>query len=74
MNHYYFKISTYEQYNMDLIMAEHIQRRLQSQENELIENPTNKTTVKIYQSPKRDNMCSYCGQQQHWCACHLNDK
>ena len=77
MNNYYFKISTHEQYNMDFLMAEHLQRRLQNQENqenELIENPINKTTVKIYKSPKRDNMCEKCGQQLQWCACHLNDK
>ena len=78
MNHYYFKISTYEQYKMDLLMAEHIQRRLQNQENQenkLIENPiSDSTELTIYQSPKRDNMCPQCGQQLQWCVCHLNDK
>ena len=23
--------------------------------------------------PKRDNTCVQCGQQLHWCVCHLND-
>ena len=27
----------------------------------------------VYESPKRDNMCSKCGQQLHWCVCYLND-
>ena len=27
----------------------------------------------VYQSPKRDNLCVQCGQQLHWCVCHLND-
>ena len=27
----------------------------------------------VYQSPKRDNLCSKCGQQLHWCVCYLND-
>ena len=27
----------------------------------------------IYESPKRDNLCSKCGQQLPWCVCHLND-
>ena len=26
-----------------------------------------------YESPKRDNLCVQCGQQVHWCVCHLND-
>jgi len=74
MNHY-FKISTHEQYYMDFLMAEHLQRRLQNQENELIANPIcDSTELTIYQSPKRDNMCPQCGQQFIWCLCHLNDK
>ena len=27
----------------------------------------------VYESPKRDNMCVQCGQQLHWCVCHLNN-
>ena len=27
----------------------------------------------VYQSPKRDNLCVQCGQQFHWCVCHLNE-
>ena len=27
----------------------------------------------VYQSPKRDNLCSKCGQQLPWCVCYLND-
>ena len=75
MNHYYLKISTNEQYYMDFLMAEHIQRRLQNQENQenkLIENPIcDSTELTIYQSPKRDNMCPQCGQQFIWCLCQL---
>jgi hypothetical protein len=22
--------------------------------------------------PPRDKVCSLCGQQYHWCVCHLN--
>ena len=74
MNHYYFKISTYEQYKMDLLMAEHIQRKMVKQENN-IHNATNSSNkVKLYKSPKRDNMCPQCGQQFLWCPCHLKDK
>ena len=25
-----------------------------------------------YKSPKRDLMCSQCGQDSRWCVCHLN--
>ena len=27
-----------------------------------------------YKSPKRDMICSQCGQQYHWCSCDLKDK
>ena len=27
----------------------------------------------VYQSPKRDNLGSKCGQQLPWCVCYLND-
>ena len=79
MNHYYFKISTYEQYKMDLLMSEHLQRKMVKRENDLLENPmyndTNSSNeVKLYESPKRDNMCPQCGQQFLWCPCHLKDK
>ena len=70
----YFNGFSYELYNMDLLMAEHIQRRLHKNNTELIINPIHKPTVEIYKSPKRDNMCPHCGQQFIWCTCHLKDK
>jgi len=27
----------------------------------------------LYKYPKRDNLCSECGQQLTWCVCYLND-
>ena len=74
MNHYYFKISTYEQYKMDLLMAEHIQRKMIKQENPKHNDTNSSNEVKLYKSPKRDNMCPQCGQQFLWCSCHLKDK
>ena len=74
MNHYYFKISTYEQYKMDLLMAEHIQRKMIKQENPKHNDTNSSNEVKLYKSPKRDNMCPQCGQQFLWCPCHLKDK
>ena len=74
MNHYYFKISTYEQYKMDLLMAEHIQRKMIKQENPKHNDTNSSNEVKLYKSPKRDNMCPQCGQQFLWCPWHLKDK
>ena len=74
MNHYYFKISTYEQYKMDLLMSEHLQRKMAKQENNIHNDTNSSNKVKLYKSPKRDNMCPQCGQQFHWCTCHLKDK
>ena len=48
----------------DIIVAQALQERL-------IDKELKKKVV--YQSPKRDNLCSQCGQQLHWCVCHLND-
>ena len=28
-----------------------------------------KSNKPLYQSPKRDNVCSQCGQQIPWCVC-----
>ena len=28
----------------------------------------------LYKSPKRDMICSQCGQQYHWCSCDLKEK
>ena len=50
----------------DIIVALALQERLIKKEKEL------KNKV-VYQSPKRDNLCSQCGQQLHWCVCHLNN-
>ena len=50
----------------DIIVAQALQERLIKKEKEL------KKKV-VYQSPKRDNLCSQCGQQLHWCVCHLNN-
>ena len=74
MNHYYFKISTYEQYKMDLLMAEHIQRKMIKQENPKHNDTNSSNEVKLYESPKRNIVCSNCGQQFLWCPCHLKDK
>mgnify|MGYP001369581771 CR=1 FL=1 len=74
MNHYYFKISTYEQYKMDLLMSEHLQRKMAKLENPKHNDTNSSNEAKLYKSPKRDNMCPQCGQQFHWCICHLKDK
>ena len=29
------------------------------------------TVKEPYQSPKRDKVCSSCGQQQNWCSCNV---
>ena len=74
MNHYYFKISTYEQYKMDLLMAEHLQRKMAKLENNIHNDTNSSNEVKLYESPKRNIVCSHCGQQYYWCNCDLNIK
>ena len=71
MNHYYFKISTYEQYKMDLLMAEHLQRKMAKLENNIHNDTNSSNEVKLYESPKRNIVCSNCGQQFLWCYCQL---
>ena len=53
------EISSYQQYKINIILGLH--RKI------------NKDPIKDpYQSPKRDLMCSQCGQDLWWCVCHLN--
>ena len=54
MNHYYFKISTYEQYKMDLLMAEHIQRKMVKQENNMHNDTNSSNKVKLYEFVEKD--------------------
>jgi len=47
-------------------LVEHITKREQVKDKEL-------NKKEVYKSPKRDNLCSRCGQQLHWCVCYLNE-
>ena len=61
-------LNSYDRYKMDIIMSYYLQGKF----NKTIE--LKQPTKDIYKSPKRDNICPRCGQQYHWCSCHLNNK
>ena len=54
----------YQQYKMDIIVAHYIQQKLEEEKKK-------DKTNKIYVSPKRNIVCSHCGQQYIWCKCDL---
>ena len=82
------EITSYKQFAMDMLVSEYLQRKmdessksLQSSQslqpdNSLIiektKDPITNPIIDPYQSPKRDLMCSQCGQDSRWCVCHLN--
>ena len=47
-------------------LLEHLRKNEQVKDKEL-------KKKEVYESPKRDNLCVQCGQQLHWCVCHLNN-
>ena len=51
----------YNQYKMDMIVAYYIQQRLEEDRKRMNKRP--------YISPKRNIVCSQCGQQYYWCIC-----
>ena len=50
----------YQQYKMDMIVAYYLEKRLYEDK---------EVKKGLYISPKRDIMCSRCGQQYYWCTC-----
>tara|TARA_B100000902_G_C27166960_1_gene841723 strand:+ start:560 stop:829 length:270 start_codon:yes stop_codon:yes gene_type:complete len=77
------EITSYKQFAMDMLVSEYLQKKmdesLQSAKSLTIEktkdpitNPITNPITDPYQSPKRDLMCSQCGQDSRWCVCHLN--
>ena len=73
------EITSYKQFAMDMLVSEYLQKKmdesLQSAKSLTIEKTKDPITNPItdpYQSPKRDLMCSQCGQDSRWCVCHLN--
>ena len=77
------EITSYKQFAMDMLVSEYLQKKMdessQSAKSLTIEktkdpitNPITNPITDPYQSPKRDLMCSQCGQDSRWCVCHLN--
>ena len=79
------EITSYKQFAMDMLVSEYLQRKMddssQSKSDKSltiektkdpITNPITNPITDPYQSPKRDLMCSQCGQDSRWCVCHLN--
>jgi len=71
------EITSYKQFAMDMLVSEYLQRKMDdsSQSKSAKSLTIEKTKGPItdpYQSPKRDLMCSQCGQDSRWCVCHLN--
>ena len=71
------EITSYKQFAMDMLVSEYLQRKMDdsSQSKSAKSLTIEKTKDPItdpYQSPKRDLMCSQCGQDSRWCVCHLN--
>ena len=74
-------ITPYNQFAMDMLVSEYLQRKMddssQSKSDksltiEKTKDPITNPITDPYQSPKRDLMCSQCGQDSRWCVCHLN--
>ena len=70
------EITSYKQFAMDMLVSEYLQRKMddssQSPAKSLTIEKTKDPITDPYQSPKRDLMCSQCGQDSRWCVCHLN--
>ena len=75
------EITSYKQFAMDMLVSEYLQKKMDdsSQSSQSSKSAKSLTIEKTkepitdpYQSPKRDLMCSQCGQDSRWCVCHLN--
>jgi len=55
----------YHQYKIDMVVEHYLQQELVKK---------SKEDKKSYESPKRNIVCSHCGQQYYWCNCDLNIK
>ena len=76
------EITSYKQFAMDMLVSEYLQKKMdessqssKSAKSLTIEKTKDAITYPFtdpYQSPKRDLMCSQCGQDLWWCVCHLN--
>ena len=71
------EITSYKQFAMDMLVSEYLQKKMdessQSKSGKsLTIEKTKDPITDPYQSPKRDLMCSQCGQDSRWCVCHLN--
>ena len=78
------EITSYKQFAMDMLVSEYLQRKMddssqssgKSAKSLIIEKTKDPITNPItipYQSPKRDLMCSQCGQDSRWCVCHFKN-
>lgn len=78
---YYNQLIQPNQYPMDMITSHFLYEKIKKEDQESSLYITNKISEtpqqhksainKQYKSPKRDNICCQCGQQYHWCSCHL---
>lgn len=73
------EITSYKQFAMDMLVSEYLQRKMDDSSQSSSKSGKSITIEKTkdpitnpYQSPKRDLMCSQCGQDSRWCVCHLN--
>ena len=69
------EITSYKQFAMDMLVSEYLQKKMDdsSKSGKSLTIEKTKDPIKDpYQSPKRDLMCSQCGQDSRWCVCHLN--
>ena len=69
------EITSYKQFAIDMLVSEYLQKKMDDSSKSGKSLTIEKTKDPItdpYQSPKRDLMCSQCGQDSRWCVCHLN--
>ena len=75
------EITSYKQFAMDMLVSEYLQKKMDASSQsksdksltiEKTKDPITNPITNPYQSPKRDLMCSQCGQDSRWCVCHLN--
>ena len=73
------EITSYKQFAMDMLVSEYLQKKMDDSSQSSGKSAKSLTIEKTkdpitdpYQSPKRDLMCSQCGQDSRWCVCHLN--
>ena len=75
------EITSYKQFAMDMLVSEYLQKKMDESSQsksgksltiEKTKDPITNPITDPYQSPKRDLMCSQCGQDSRWCVWHLN--